>query len=171
MKSVVRFRAPWSRWLIWVSVIATLLCFSVGYFLHQEMFPFAPAGVVPVILLLLTILPLLVLPFCIRGYTLKGNKLLIHRLCWNKTVDISKIENAYFDPTIIHDSIRLLGNGGFFSFTGWFSSNTLGIYRAFFTDPKRTVIMIFPKRKIVVSPENPKQFVELLLKAKDGTPS
>lgn len=162
MESALKFRAPWSKLLIWVSTITTLLCLTLGFLLHKQMFPFAPAGVVSILLLLFTALPLLAFPFFIRGYTLQGSKLLIHRLGWNTTLDISEVEKACFDPNITHGSIRLFGNGGLFSFTGWFSSHTLGTYRAFFTDPKRTVVLIFPKRKIVISPENPDQFVELL---------
>ena len=56
-------------------------------------------------------------------------------------------------------SLRLFGNGGIFSITGLFRNRALGNYRAFVTDLKRTVVLRFPERIIVVSPECPEKFV------------
>jgi hypothetical protein len=53
----------------------------------------------------------------------------------------------------------LFGNGGLFSFTGVFRSPKLGRYRAYVTDPARTVILRFAERIAVVSPEDPDAFV------------
>jgi hypothetical protein len=56
-------------------------------------------------------------------------------------------------------SFRLFGNGGMFSFTGWYRNRALGTYRAFVTDLKQTVVLRFEKKTIVLSPENPERFV------------
>ena len=56
-------------------------------------------------------------------------------------------------------SLRLFGNGGLFSITGWYRNGTLGIYKAFATDLNKTVVLRFATKTIVISPENPEQFV------------
>jgi len=60
---------------------------------------------------------------------------------------------------VLRGSIRLFGNGGFFSFTGVFQSRKLGRYRAFVTDPARCVILRFTGRVVVVSPADPEAFI------------
>ncbi len=63
------------------------------------------------------------------------------------------------DPDALRGSIRLFGNGGMFSFTGLFRSPKLGRYRAYVTDPARTVTLRFADRVVVVSPSDPAAFV------------
>jgi hypothetical protein len=59
-------------------------------------------------------------------------------------------------------SLRLFGNSGFFCIAGLFSNRKLGRYRAFATDPQRAVVLELPARKVVVTPENPWQFLAAL---------
>jgi hypothetical protein len=56
-------------------------------------------------------------------------------------------------------SIRVLANGGVFSFTGRFWNRKLGWYRAFATDPSRAVVLRYPKRTIVITPHDPQHFI------------
>jgi hypothetical protein len=55
-----------------------------------------------------------------------------------------------------------LGNGGFFAFTGYFRNKELGAYRAFMTDRRLAVVLRFPDRVIVVSPDRPEDFVSAI---------
>jgi hypothetical protein len=57
-------------------------------------------------------------------------------------------------------AIRTCGNGGLFSFTGWYWSRELRGHRAFVTDFNRTVVLRFKSRTIVVSPDDPEAFVK-----------
>lgn len=59
-------------------------------------------------------------------------------------------------------SLRICGNGGIFSFSGWFWNKRLGAYRALVTDGAKTVVLRFDKRKWVVSPDAPEEFVREL---------
>jgi len=59
-------------------------------------------------------------------------------------------------------SIRLFGNGGLFSFSGFFRNQALGIYRAYVTDPALTVVLVFAERTLVISPVQPEAFVKRL---------
>ena len=65
-------------------------------------------------------------------------------------------------PDAMRRSLRTFGNGGVFGFTGWFYNSRLGRYRAWVTDPKRAVVLVFPDRTIVVSPGRPHLFVDEL---------
>lgn len=58
--------------------------------------------------------------------------------------------------------IRLWGNGGLFSATGIFWNRSNGIFHAYVTasKPEGLVMVEIPGKKIVISPENPQQFVQ-----------
>jgi hypothetical protein len=57
-------------------------------------------------------------------------------------------------------SIRMCGNGGLYSYSGFFRNKALGTYRAFVTDPHQTVVLHFPNRTVVVSPSAQEEFVD-----------
>jgi hypothetical protein len=97
--------------------------------------------------------------FCVRGYALSPGELRVKRLFWDTRISLHGLREAVFDPEATRRSIRLMGNGGLFAFTGWFRNTRLGRYRAFLTDPKRTVVLRFPGRTIVVSPHDPEGFI------------
>jgi PH (Pleckstrin Homology) domain-containing protein len=69
------------------------------------------------------------------------------------------LRSAQFEPDAMRQSIRTFGSGGLFSFTGCYRNKALGAYRAFVTDPHRTVVLHFPTRTVVVSPSAPEEFV------------
>ena len=56
-------------------------------------------------------------------------------------------------------SLRLLGNGGLFSLTGFFWNRQLKLYRVYATDPSRAVILRYPKRIVVITPHDPQHFI------------
>jgi hypothetical protein len=58
--------------------------------------------------------------------------------------------------------MRTCGNGGFYSITGFYWSKPLGAYRAYVTDPRRSVVLRYEKRTVVVSPDAPEDFVREL---------
>ena len=97
--------------------------------------------------------------FTIRGYTVTPDALLVHRLFWATRLPLSGLHSAQIEPGAMRWSIRTFGNGGLFSFTGWFRNTTLGAYRAFVTDPHRAVVLHFAGRTVVVSPSAPEDFV------------
>jgi hypothetical protein len=65
--------------------------------------------------------------------------------------------------TSVDRSIRLWGNGGLFSATGIFWNGTWGIYRAYITHGgnEYLVLVVTEKAKVLVSPDDPKMFVEI----------
>ena len=99
--------------------------------------------------------------YTIRGYQLDGSSLLIHRLRWTNRLDLVGLKSVDYDPSAMSRSIRIFGNGGCFSITGWFWNRKLGRYRAFVMDPKRAVVLRFSDYVLVVSPDQPAKFVVL----------
>jgi hypothetical protein len=98
--------------------------------------------------------------FTIRGYSVTPEAILVHRPFWTTRLPLAALKSAQFKPDAMRRSLRTFGNGGLFSFTGFFRNGSLGAYRAFVTDPHRTVVLHFPTRTIVVSPSAPEDFVQ-----------
>lgn len=157
------FRAPWSRTLKVTSAFSALLLAGVMPLLAFTLPP-TPLGRAPYVALLL-MAPCTLLGaalFMVRGYSLSGGTLRVRRLLWETVVPLDGLRKAWADPAAMKGSIRLFGNGGLFSFTGWFSNRHLGRYRAFATDPARAVVLELGERKIVVTPEHTRAFLDQL---------
>lgn len=149
------YKAPWSISLIIVSALFSVVL--VGAAVHQ----LALHGRVWPALLTIAILVGGLL-FVVRGYTITPDALLVHRLLWSTRVPLAQFESAESAPDIMRGGLRVFGNGGLFSFTGLFRNRALGTYRAFVTDPHRTVVLRFRSRPVVVSPAAPDEFVHAI---------
>lgn len=159
---MTHYRATWSPLLRIITVAASLLC--VGVAIHERHalasgdlrgleFWF---GLLPLALLVGTAL------CTVRGYSITPDTILIHRLCWKTKLSRQGLESAEFQPGILRRSIRTFGNGGLFSFTGWYYNRTLGGYRAYATDIRRTVVLRLQGKTIVLTPDEPERFVSEL---------
>ena len=154
------YKAPWSTSLIVISslasfvlIVGTLQCVVTGH-------PWIALGLCGVIFGGLL--------FTIRGYTITPDAILVHRLFWSTRLPISGLQSAEVAPDIMRSGIRLWGNGGLFSFTGWFRNRALGVYRSFVTDPHRTVVLRYAARPVVVSPSSPDEFVHDLVTSRQA---
>ena len=159
---MTHYDAPWSKSLIVASTFATLVCLGVAFALWTisadaafEQFRFL-LGLLPIAIILICAL------FMVRGYSITHDALLIQRLFWMTRIPFKGLQAVQFDPTATHRSIRTFGNGGFFSFTGYFRNKQLGTYRAFMTDRRQTVVLRFASAVIVVSPDRPEDFVNTI---------
>jgi hypothetical protein len=154
-----QYRAPWCTSLIVMSAVATLLCLGIGFGV-PFLTPHGPAGDPG---RYLRWLPLALVPICllftVRGYALTEKEILVHRLFWSTRLPRTDLQSAVFDPQALQKSLRTCGNGGFFSITGFYWNKNLGAYRAYLTDPSRTVVLRYSKRVVVLSPENPGEFI------------
>jgi hypothetical protein len=88
--------------------------------------------------------------FVIRSYTIEPGALVIRRWLWDTRLPLAGLQSAVVQPNAMRWSIRLCGNGGMFSITGWYRNRALGNYRAFVTDLNRTVVLRFARRTVVV---------------------
>jgi len=148
------YDAPWGKALRWSS-------FALVAFTALMFFFYARTGMIGLAIgsWILPVILLGTLPFMIRGYAIAGDALLIQRLFWTTRLPLAGLKSAEVEPRAMSNSLRTFGNGGAFSFTGWFWKKPLGHYRAFVTDLNRTVVLRFEKRTVVVSPAEPEDFV------------
>jgi hypothetical protein len=97
--------------------------------------------------------------FAIRGYAITADAILVRRPLWTTRLPRAGLRSAEAVPNAMCRSLRLCGNAGLFSFTGWYRSKALGVYRAWVTDLRSTVVLRFEKRTAVLSPADPDAFV------------
>lgn len=159
----MRFRAPWATVVKVVTAGACAILLYVAFAVGGR-FPYQET---PVWLWFLTsVLPLLLLGggllSTVRGYRLEPGRLEVKRLLWSTRIDLAGLRAAWHDPAAMSRSLRLFGNGGMFVIAGLFSNRKLGRYRAFATDPRRSVVLDFGDRKIVVTPDRPEGLVSQL---------
>ncbi len=150
------YSAPWSTLLIVISALITVICISV------TLLPLVLGGTPSWWFASGFLLIVLCAPFTIRAYTITSDAILIHRLFWKTRLPLTGLKSAQFQFEAMNRSIRLCGNGGVFSFTGWFRNKLLGNYRAFVTDHHNTIVLRFATRTIVISPASPEDFVQHL---------
>jgi len=147
------YPAPWSRPLLLVSCLVTGVCIAVAGLVWLR--PWTPSW--------LALVPLGIVGMCalftVRGYSLAPDGLRILRLFWETRLPLDGLQSAEFRPDAMRWSLRTFGNGGLFSFSGWYYNRTLGCFRAWVTDLRPTVVLRWPRRTVVVSPGDPERFV------------
>ena len=148
------FNAPWGRTLKSVSFAATAILLGVAVIPSPGLG--WPVRLLPIVLLVGA------LPFVVRGYEIREGALLVRRLCWNTRIELKGLQLVQFEPEVLKGSMKTCGNGGLYSFTGWFWSRRLRTYSMYVTDLTRPVVLTFTDRRIVVSPDQPEAFVRAL---------
>jgi hypothetical protein len=99
----------------------------------------------------------------VRSYQIESDQLRIERLGWQTTIALNDLESATYDPTAMDGSLRLLGNGGLFAFSGKFWNQKLGRYDAYATALRLAVVLKFSQKTVVVTPEKPEQFAAQII--------
>jgi hypothetical protein len=156
------YPAPWGRPLVVISSLATVLLAGTTLFLaRSDRDMFSLVAWLPLALVGGTAL------FTIRGYTVTADAVLVRRLFWVTRVPLAGLESARHEPDVMRGSLRTFGNGGLFSFTGYYRNERLGAYRALVTDFQRTVVLRFTDRTLVLSPDTPEEFVREVLEFTD----
>lgn len=146
-----RFKAPWGGELTALTVTASAIIIGAAAYVWSR------GG--EVVGLLLLVIQTILLAFTVRGYELVPGELRIRRLWWHTTWPLNGAVKATVRPDVMARSWRIWGNGGVFAVSGHFSNATLGRYRAFVTDFTRTVVIDTPRGIVVVSPDQPDDFV------------
>jgi hypothetical protein len=161
--NVKTFEALWGTALVVTSLLATLICFVVAILMLWR----GPGWINWIAVVLLATICGGAL-FTIRRFTVTPDAILVHRLFWKTRLPLGGLQSAEFAPGAMRWSLRMFGNGGLFSFSGFFRNKTLGVYRAFVTDLRRTVVLRFPTRTVVVPPSAPEDFVRDLTATRHG---
>jgi len=161
-----RFRAPWGRALVGLSLLIAVICVVAAVSLIVVPHPPAPHAMFRLhewaagLILALAAGAAL---FTIRGYTITPDAILVHRLFWDTRLSREGLLSATVQSQAMEGSFMLFGNGGMFSICGWFWSKNLGRIRAYATNLNCTVILRWEHRTVVVSPENAVEFVQELM--------
>ena len=151
------FYAPWSVSLRVISLVCTLLLPAAAWLVRV---PAQPGWLSAV----LRALPVLVLAgaalFTVRNYELAGGCLCVRRLFWVTRIPLDALVSAEWLPEGFGGALRLCGNGGLYSFTGWYHQRSIGRFRALATRTTAAVLLRFGNRApIVVTPDDPPGFV------------
>lgn len=109
--------------------------------------------------------------FGVYGYSIQDGKLKILRLGWSKDINLSEIIKVEEKPNAMLGSLRRFGIGGLFAYIGHFSNSILGRYKAYATHTKQTVVIYVNEGEIVISPDNPKEFISALEEEKIKEPN
>jgi hypothetical protein len=154
----LEFGAPWSRSLKVASLLAVVMLTVVaaaGMFAMPAPLLLVRCGMIglPIGILAINFLSM------VSGYTLSATQLEVERPLWNTVFPLAQLVSVAGDQEVFKGSLRLFGNGGLFSFTGYFWKRGLGCYRAFATDPGRAVVLKFRNRIIVITPDDPLRFI------------
>lgn len=139
-------------------ITGAVLLFAVGFIYYN------PGPVTIIVCGAFILIPPI---FMIRGYSIIDQQLVIHRLGWTKTFDIHDLISAETNSRALVGYWRLFGNGGLFGWIGTFSNKELGTFRAYVTHRRKCVVLVLPNRKLVISPENPGNFVSAVRSSSD----
>ena len=100
--------------------------------------------------------------WAIRRFELTDEAILVRRILWANALPLAAIESAEVDSRACEGAWKTTGNDGLFAMHGRFRSKRLGKFQAYITDPANAVVLKVPGDTIVISPENPRQFVNEL---------
>src|SRR5512140_3086250 len=156
--------APWATSLKVLSILSVIILGCVSYAAFRVV-P-TPSGFTHDFGTGVAFIPLLLLVGCVffvvRGFTLDPTELVVTRLITSTRIPLEGLTHVWTDPNVLKGSIRVVGNGGLFSFTGWFYSRRLGRYRLFATDFRHAVVLKFRDRVVVITPASPEAFIHHL---------
>ncbi len=156
--------APWPTALKVISTLGTVVLAGAGVIAYRAIpvpagfthsFGLAVALVFPAIVIGAWLL-------MVTGYDVTPSDLYVQRPLWYTRIGLAGLAGVWHDPGVCRRSLRVLGNGGLFSFTGIYWNPALGRYRLYATDVKRAVALVVGKRTVVVTPADPDALVGFL---------
>ena len=162
--SPLRFQSPLGVRVRWTTVLCVALCpvlTLLGFWLQrlgsipaEARWPvqFAP------LIAFVVLIPLILLAW-IRGLRLESDVLVVERLARTTRIPLAGLTAVAHDREALRGAFKLFGNDGAGAITGWFTSKHLGRFRAYVTDRENAVVLRWPGRTVVVSPERPGAFV------------
>ncbi len=158
---MTEYKASWSTRLIILTLVATAILFGIPIFSYIQ------EKTINVIVWLTPLIWFIAALFTVRGYRIGNNQLNIRRLLWETKIDLSNLKRVEFNPQAIQSSVRTFGNGGLFSFSGFFKNSNLGTYRHYSTNYQNAVVLYFDSKTIVITPDNPENFVSAIMQFKN----
>lgn len=98
-------------------------------------------------------------------YRISDTKIIIHRLAYNKEIKRDDIEHiSVISKDEIKQSIRTFAVGGLFGYFGEFSNSKYGRMKWYITRMDQLVLIVTTdKRHILLSPDEPEQFIRTFI--------
>jgi hypothetical protein len=167
--SPIPFTAPWSKNLrrsSTIAIVVLLVAVMVAFLV-------VPSDELVARILLTGVfiaIPLIAALCMVRGYVVTESEILIRRTAGTMRLPLKTLKAVEGNAEALRGAIRLFGNYGLFSYTGFYWSKKLGFYRVYATDPDRAVVLRYPNRTVVITPHDPQAFiirVRTLLKTAD----
>jgi hypothetical protein len=103
------------------------------------------------------------LAFAPRECTIVGNELRVKTFVVTLKYDLTQMRGAMAvsrEDIRFGKTIRLFGAGWPLKPYGYFSNAKLGRFLAFVTDWQKMVLIVFPDKRLLVSPENPQMILD-----------
>ena len=119
---------------------------------------FAASGIAPVIVAAIWFTAR------VRRYRLAAAELQIELPFRIVRFPLEGLQGATPDREALRGARKIAGNDGLGAISGRFRSKHLGAFRAFVTDPELAVVLRWPDRCLVISPQHPSLFVETVRK-------
>jgi transcriptional regulator with XRE-family HTH domain len=164
----LRFRAKYSTsYIIVFGVFLTVFMLSPYAMLFlfstnaKAMIPF---GLTYFVISLLTLLNTFTFP---ASFSFKNDKLVVQHVIFATRYDLAKLTGYEVNPDAMMSALPL--TFPILVASAWYRSPLLGTFRAYISDQRNCVVLEFGQKKIVVTPENPQEFVEALREQARGT--
>lgn len=100
----------------------------------------------------------------IRRYRVVGEELWIERPWRIVRFPLAGLQSVTPDREALRRMFKIAGNEGLGSISGRFRNKHLGFFRAYATDPEHAVVLRWPDRCLVISPQQHSLFVETVRK-------
>jgi hypothetical protein len=156
---IEEFTAPWGLRLIVITAAASILFVGIVGVLSRRL---AGLGRVIVVGLIMTLIAAMISTTVVT-YQLNDEAITIQQVGSEIAIPLQSLRSVNAVPNAMDGSRRTNGNGGIFSITGYYNSDSLGSYRAYVTDPVRTVVMRTSRGTVVLSPDRPAEFVSRVI--------
>ncbi len=140
-----------------VAVIGASVAVSVFVLLPGRWSPWPPfvtVSVAPVVLLAVWFTAR------IRRYRLTAAELQVHRPLLIMRFPLEGLQEVIPDRDALRGALKIVGNDGVGAISGRYRSQRLGRFHAYVTDRDHAVVLRWPDRSLVVSPDQTAWFIE-----------
>jgi len=164
------FTASWDKWvwIITIVVVALLGLLPIGIIANA--LTGGQGNRIPIMIAVLMLLILAVgYLFSPQAYAVEPGNLIVQRPGTDVTIPLAGIQRIEIVPgwPIFRGAIRLFASGGAFGFYGGFWNSTLKRFIAYATRMDKVIILYRTNgNPIVVSPDEPEEFVRLVEQAR-----
>ncbi len=155
------FNARWDSLLKWSTAgVIVVMAIVIRVSFMPEYISELPVSVIRATLFAILLAAFLLAP---RYYMIVDKSLVIKRYLGHITIPLSDFASIRaLDAGEMRFAIRTFGVGGFFGYYGRFWCRSMGSFRAYITDRSNCVVIQTRQgRKIVISPENRQEFLEM----------